>query len=123
MPDPESLAASRLARTIYRDAPARTRLQQAFRPYICSFEPLVVEIRSGGGRLLDFGCGGGLFTFHCVDRGYIDAAEGVDVNPTIVGIANEIRARVPGDIRFHAGEIPPGAYDTITMIRSKGDLL
>ncbi len=118
MPDPESEAASRLARTLYQDAPPRTRLQQRFRPYICSFDPLLPEIRSGGGRLLDFGCGAGLFTFHCVLSGYVDSAHGVDVDASVIAIADQIGASLTQarDIHFHVREIPPGSYEAISMI-------
>lgn len=118
MPDPESEAASRLARALYQDASFRTRLQQRYRPYICSFDPLVPEIRSGGGRLLDFGCGAGLFTFHCLLRGYVESADGVDVDAAAIEIANSVSSSLTGTprIRFHVQEMPPGVYEAISMI-------
>jgi len=116
--EPESRAASRLARTIYRDAPLLTRLQQRFRPFVCSFDPLLPEIRAGGGRMLDFGSGAGVLAFHCVERGYVESADGVDVASGAVEIARSVAASLPqaAQLRFHIGEVPAGEFDAITMI-------
>ena len=118
MVGPESRAAGRLARSLYRDAPLRIRLQQRFRAVVCSFDPLLPEIRSQGGRLLDFGCGAGLLAFHCVVNGYVDTAEGVDVAPNVIEVAAAVATSLPeaDRLRFQVGEAPDGEYDAITMI-------
>jgi cyclopropane fatty-acyl-phospholipid synthase-like methyltransferase len=110
--------ASDLAKQLYVDAPAFVRLQQRLRPRVCPFDELIPDIRDNGGRLLDFGCGAGLFTMHCVARGYVEAADGVDVNPSTIRIADEARRSSPDSdrVQFHSGAIPEGTYDSISMI-------
>ncbi|MEA2001584.1 MAG: class I SAM-dependent methyltransferase [Actinomycetota bacterium] len=117
-PRTESEMASSLANQLYVAAPAFVRLQQRLRPRVCPFEELVPEIRNNGGRLLDFGCGAGLFTMHCVAQGYVESADGVDVNSSTIRIADEARRSSPdsGRVQFHSGAIPEGTYDAISMI-------
>ncbi|MEE9533317.1 MAG: class I SAM-dependent methyltransferase [Acidimicrobiia bacterium] len=110
--------AAGLAEQLYQAAPARVRLQQRLRPQVCPFDQLVPEIRVNGGRLLDFGCGAGLFTMHCVTQGYVESADGVDVDSSAIRIADEARRSSPhaDRVRFHLGAIPKETYDAISMI-------
>jgi cyclopropane fatty-acyl-phospholipid synthase-like methyltransferase len=85
---------------------------------VCPFEPLVAEIRTSGGRLLDFGCGAGLFGLHCVTQGYVAAVDGVDVSATALQIADAARGVSPHAeaVRYQLGAIPEENYDAISMI-------
>lgn len=51
---------SRIARGLYGDASFIARTLAAWRPYICPFEVLVRAVPMGS-RVLDVGCGSGLF--------------------------------------------------------------
>ncbi len=117
-PRSESERASDLAGELYSSAPFLARLQQRLRPRVCPFEPLVPEIRDSGGRLLDFGCGAGLFGLHCVTQGYVKTVDGVDVNSAALEIAEVARGLSPhaDTVRFQLGTIPEENYDAISMI-------
>jgi 2-polyprenyl-3-methyl-5-hydroxy-6-metoxy-1,4-benzoquinol methylase len=115
---PESKRASVLALELYASAPRLVRWQQRFRPRVCPFEELIPEIRDTGGRLLDYGCGAGLFGLHCVAQGYAEAVDGIDVNTGAIAVAEAARRSSPhaNAVRFGVGEIPAPSYDAIAMI-------
>jgi 2-polyprenyl-3-methyl-5-hydroxy-6-metoxy-1,4-benzoquinol methylase len=114
----ESAIASDTAARLYGSAPFLVRWQQRLRPTVCPFEELVPEIRATGGRLLDYGCGAGLFGLHCVSQGYVEAVDGVDRNPSAITIADSARQSPPlaDAARFRVGDPPEASYDAISMI-------
>ena len=114
----ESAIASETARLLYASAPVLVRLQQRFRSRVCPFEPLVPEIRDTGGRLLDYGCGAGLFGLHCVTQGYVEGVDGVDINDSAIEAAEAARQSSPraDAVRFQVGDPPETSYDAISMI-------
>ena len=114
----ESAAASATAVRLYASAPLLVRWQQRFRPMVCPFEPLVSEIGNTGGRMLDYGCGAGLFGLHCVTEGYVESVDGVDLDPSAIASAEAARLSSPDSaaVRFGVGEPPGTSYDTISMI-------
>lgn len=114
----ESQRASDLAARLYESAPALARLQQRLRPRVCAFEPLVPEIQASGGRMLDFGCGAGLFGLHCLNEGYVDSVDGVDVSSPALAAAEAARgvSAHADKVRFSLGAIPEPSYNAISMI-------
>ena len=91
---------------------ARDR-QRRYRVVMDAFDPLFAH--GGGRRLLDFGCGAGLFLEVAHERGF--DAHGVDLSPDSVELARQR----PGGANAHFGavhdvpEIAGGGFDVITM--------
>lgn len=114
----ESAIASNTAVQLYGSAPLLVRWQQRFRPTVCPFEELVPEIRDTGGRLLDYGCGAGLFSLHCVSQSYVTAVDGVDINASALEVAESARqsSSYADAVRFGVGEPPETSYESISMI-------
>jgi len=114
----ESAIASETAVRLYSSAPFLVRWQQRLRPTVCPFDELTPEIRATGGRLLDYGCGAGLFGLHCVSQGYVEAVDGVDLDPSAITIAESARQSLPvaEAARFQVGDPPEASYDAISMI-------
>jgi 2-polyprenyl-3-methyl-5-hydroxy-6-metoxy-1,4-benzoquinol methylase len=114
----ESAIASETAVRLYSSAPFLVRWQQRLRPTVCPFDELTPEIRATGGRLLDYGCGAGLFGLHCLSQGYVDAVDGVDLDPSAIASAEAARLASPHSaaVRFGVGEPPETSYDAISMI-------
>jgi 2-polyprenyl-3-methyl-5-hydroxy-6-metoxy-1,4-benzoquinol methylase len=113
-----------LASELFSCSPADVRLMQRFRPRICPFQPLLLHLQPGM-RLLDIGCGNGLFAgLAAVLRGPLEIA-GVDVNPRAIEAARAMaRQKKVTDsqstLRFVLAEDPAGwpqeQYDAVSMI-------
>ena len=74
----------------------------------------IIDHSNPGGRLLDLGCGPGLYTSILANEGY--DVTGIDFN----GASIEYAVRKRGDIRYMLGDYiegyPDGKYDTVIMI-------
>jgi 2-polyprenyl-3-methyl-5-hydroxy-6-metoxy-1,4-benzoquinol methylase len=109
------------ARALYRTAPARARLLQSLRPYICPFEDLLRWLPDTG-RLLDVGCGAGLFVGLAGYSRPAIRAIGFDAEPGAVAAAQAMaRAHFPdGRIAFRHSAVgdrwPEGPFDAVSMI-------
>jgi 2-polyprenyl-3-methyl-5-hydroxy-6-metoxy-1,4-benzoquinol methylase len=112
---------TRLASKIYQGAPALTRLLQMGRPFICPLDKLGIHIRPGS-RLLDVGCGAGLFVLSLASAGRIASAVAVDTNASSIAAAKAAAQRlpVPCDIHFAAIDpddpLPTGTFDAVSLI-------
>ena len=111
----------RLARELYRDTAVITRLQQMGRPFICPFDKLGVHVPPGS-RLLDIGCGAGLFVLSLASAGRIVSALAVDTNAAGITAAKAALQRLPAkcDVRFATigpdDPLPAGIFDVISLI-------
>src|SRR3712207_5966551 len=87
--------------------------RRRYRIVLDAFDPLFAD--GGGRRLLDFGCGTGLFLDVAHRRGF--ACHGVDLAPDAVEVARgkpsgrHVHHGAPGDVP----EIAAGGFDAITM--------
>jgi 2-polyprenyl-3-methyl-5-hydroxy-6-metoxy-1,4-benzoquinol methylase len=107
-----------LARELFRDAGVPTRLIQSLRPYICPFDALL-ELVPKGARVLDVGCGSGLFLGLLARTGTITDGVGFDVDERAVAAARNI-ATHGVRLRFErlapSEPWPEGPFDVVSMI-------
>ncbi len=118
MPTPASLAA--LARKLYASAPLIARSFQRLRPRICPFDVLVALVPTGA-RVLDVGCGSGLFLGLLAASGRLGSGVGIDRDARALAVAETMRLTLgePSCVRFtsgDAGELPPGTFTIVALI-------
>ena len=108
-------------RHLYTRGPLTLRLLQHYRPYICPFELLIPHVPPNA-RLLDVGCGGGLWLHLLADMGLIAAGVGFDSAAPAIEIARGV-AVPPAtaaklDFRHLPVEAPwpEGPFDAISVI-------
>ena len=98
----------------YREAGAPQRLYSRIRWWICPFDR-VLDAVPAEGRLLDVGCGAGLWlTYLAVERPRL-TLEGLDPDPRKLALAGTSDAL---DSILHKGtalDLPGGPYDCITI--------
>jgi SAM-dependent methyltransferase len=89
---------------------------QWFEPSLRNITHLVIKHSDrGGGRALDVGCGTGRVAFRLAERGY--TVDGVDIEPRVVDLANEIAERRRAKCSFRLGDfrdphvVSPACYD------------
>jgi 2-polyprenyl-3-methyl-5-hydroxy-6-metoxy-1,4-benzoquinol methylase len=105
-----------IAETVRRFAgePADVRIHTALRALSCPFGELVAAVPAGA-RLLDYGCGHGVFSGLAADHAGARVT-GVDIDEQKVAVA---RRHAPASARFSTiepGDVPPGPWDAITVI-------
>jgi 2-polyprenyl-3-methyl-5-hydroxy-6-metoxy-1,4-benzoquinol methylase len=114
-----------LARKLYVDGPLLPRKMQHFRPYICPFEALV-DFVPGGARVLDIGCGAGLFLGLAATLKPKLAGFGLDASATAIEAAR-CMARRRDECSTYKGRLafekvstedcwPEGPFDLVSMI-------
>jgi 2-polyprenyl-3-methyl-5-hydroxy-6-metoxy-1,4-benzoquinol methylase len=113
---------SRMAAALYPTGPWLFRSLQRYRPYICPFEALIAEVPEGA-RVLDIGCGGGLFLGLATAAGLRPDGTGFDVSVPALALAKGMaeEARKAGarlDFRRIDANAPwpEGDFDVVSMI-------
>src|SRR5262245_42633965 len=77
---------ARSARRLFSGAPPVTRLLQSLRPYICPFEE-IIDFVPANSRVLDLGCGSGLFLGLLWQAGKLREGVGCDTSASAVNVA------------------------------------
>ena len=119
-PSPSPSEISRLAVRLYDRADPKTRFLQRYRPYICPFDRLVSLVRPGS-RVLDLGCGAGLFLSLLHNQGRLQSGVGIDGSRTAIDAARRAAGGLPS-MRFELGRVPLSAlaagarFDVVSMI-------
>ncbi len=119
-PTPRSL--SRMAAQLYPEGPVLFRALQQYRPFICPFEELIVEVPKGA-KILDIGCGGGLLLGLLGAAGLRPDGTGFDVSRPAIALAQRMAAgsELAGarlDFRRLDADAPwpEGDFDVVSMI-------
>jgi 2-polyprenyl-3-methyl-5-hydroxy-6-metoxy-1,4-benzoquinol methylase len=91
--DHSASALAGLASELYAAEPsAKIRLSQRYRPYICPFDQVIAQVPESA-RVLDVGCGSGLFLLLLAKLGRIEAGHGFDVSAPAISAARNAAAR------------------------------
>lgn len=114
-------ALSRIARGLFRQGNWALRFIQGYRPFLCPFEVLI-EVVPAEARVLDVGCGGGLFLALLAATGRISEGVGFDASQTAIEVAQGLETKFPNGprIRFEhrgAGETwPADTFDVVSIV-------
>jgi SAM-dependent methyltransferase len=120
----DASALSAVAKTLYKDGPLFRRKLQHWRPHICPFESLFRHVPQGS-KVLDIGCGGGLFLNLMAGVGMEFVGVGFDVSQPAIDMANAAAKQVAmsnskATLSFHRIDLgrdwPAGKFDVLTCI-------
>lgn len=111
--------AGRAALQAYRQLPVAARLHATVRWWSAPF-PAVEAVLPATGRILEIGCGHGLFCTYIALAGTDRRVVGVDIDPAKIAQAGSVAHRLTGaDLRFElatSGAVAPGPWDAIAII-------
>ena len=119
--DPTPAEVATLSRQLYTNGPVVARAMQHYRPYISPFG-LLMRLVPPGSRVLDIGCGGGLFLGLLARAGRIRRGLGIDTSQRAIAVANEMTTRLPAGhgVRFEARSasvpLPAEGYDVVSLL-------
>jgi len=119
--EPSADAVLRAAGHLYRDTPGLARFTQSRRPSICPFD-LLVEAVPAKGRMLDIGCGAGLFLGLIATFRPEGVGIGFDSSRDAISIAQGMSQRLPrqGRLEFEHRDVqdswPDGLFDVVSMV-------
>lgn len=119
-------AAGRAALAAYAEQRAAVRLHARVRWYSAPF-PAIAGVLPAAGRILEIGCGHGLFSVYAALTGNARAVRGVDIDAGKIAVAQQVAGRVsvdPGadrgaDLEFAvtpSGAVSPGPWDAIVVV-------
>ncbi len=110
--------AARRARGAYGHLGRGDRFHTAVRWRTCPF-PAVEAAVPRAGRVLDLGCGHGLFSLYLAAAGPDREVVGVDIDADKLSSARRAAADAGIDVRFEVapdGRVPAGPWDAITVV-------
>jgi 2-polyprenyl-3-methyl-5-hydroxy-6-metoxy-1,4-benzoquinol methylase len=113
-PDTAALTALRA----YRKAPLGDRLHVLVRWLTCPF-PAVVEVLPSSGRVLEVGCGHGLFSGYLAQRSPGLQVHGVDIDADKIAVAAASEPPAGGRLDFAVGDsgsVPDGPWDAVVLV-------
>lgn len=119
MQTPAALVAR--SRALFTEGSWFRRTLQINRPRICPFHELIEAVPQGA-RILDVGCGSGLFLGLLADAGRIAGGTGFDASPEAIDLAARMQRRHPrGEIldfacRSIADAWPESFFDVVSLI-------
>ena len=112
-------AVANAAAALYKGVPGS--LLQRLRPYICPFDELIEAVPHGA-RMLDVGCGSGLFLGLLAAQSQINFGVGFDANPGAIARAEQMRRQQlrPEMLRFEhldaAAAWPVDTFDAVSIV-------
>jgi 2-polyprenyl-3-methyl-5-hydroxy-6-metoxy-1,4-benzoquinol methylase len=110
--------AGRAALAHYSEAPASTRLHTRVRWWSAPF-PDVVAVLPPSGRVLEIGCGHGLFSLYAALDSPSRTVLGVDIDAGKIAEAQAAVGDLAGRVRFAegvSGVVPEGPWDAVVVI-------
>ena len=111
----------RIARHLYQDGPYLLRNLQHWRPYICPYENLIQQVPPES-RVLDIGCGAGLFLGILAASHRISGGVGFDASSKSISLAHTMTNSLPtlhGVEFFHLNakdKWPQGEFNLVSLI-------
>lgn len=115
---------SGIAKEVFRRGPVLLRTLQHYRPFICPFGDLISQVPRGA-RVLDVGCGGGLWLALLRETGRISSGVGFDSSKQAIELAGTIEpssAPPPSQTRIEFSLLPAqspwpvGQFDLVSII-------
>jgi len=109
----------RVALRAYRDLPAAARVHATVRWWSAPF-PRIASALPTTGRILEIGCGHGLFSSYAALAAPARSVVGVDIDAAKIALAQRVATRLPGvDLSFRvaeSGAVPAGPWDAIAIV-------
>lgn len=110
--------AGREALALYSAAPVGARAHVHVRWWTAPF-PAVVSALPESGRILEIGCGHGLFSAYAALRSPTRSVVGVDIDEAKIALAQAAGRRSGADLTFAVGEsgaVPRGPWDAVVFV-------
>ena len=112
--------AARRALDLYSPEPLGVRAHVAVRWRSCPF-PAVAEVIPKAGRILEVGCGHGLFSAYLALQSAERHVAGIDIDERKIKAARRAATRAPDTARLAfelaaPGQLPNGPYDAIAVV-------
>jgi len=111
-------AAARAALRAYRAAPLGDRVHVVVRWFTCPFPPIVEALPSEG-RVLEVGCGHGLFSAYLAQRRTGLQVHGVDIDEEKIAVAAASELPAASRLDFavaDSGSVPSGPWDAVVLV-------
>ncbi len=109
----------RAALRAYRSLPVPARVHATVRWWSAPF-PRIAAFLPPSGRVLEIGCGHGLFSTYAALAGPERSVLGVDIDADKIALARQVAARLPTvDLSFQvaeSGAVPEGPWDAIVIV-------